>query len=439
MGQQYHTLELFYNHSAELSEAGQLALKNVHETIASEKLLDVTKCALTPKDVQLLGSFIARYPVHEELYGRGNKHFTLAETLTSFAMGLGEVRHSALKKINFQDCSIVASAGEALGRFCGKLPALEVANLSWNLQCFTTEGLTGLRVGLGETHGQSLKILNLSHCGLSHEVGEALGRLFAMLPALEEGNLSWNPQLFSSEGCKNVVQGLGEASIPSLKTLNLGYCDIAPDAHKAVGELFARLPAGVCYEPKVYAVKDMALVSWEDVRFADKPDMPDNPKLLNDGSSCKACGGRDKFLKWYVPFGAKEFEVFSSFEADQLNGTAMSFVLWAGGVMYHLLLDAGKKNFSFESSDPSWNDLTKKVPHIPSTLVAGTLQTLSVVRVNGVIGVSLNGIPWGVDDIPIKADITAVGWRPHRNTIKIESLYCSSPAGSLPRSTVPDR
>jgi hypothetical protein len=47
---------------------------------------------------------------------------------------------------------------------------------------------------------------------------------------------------------------------------------------------------------------------------------------------------------------------------------------------------------------------------------------LVVTRTNGRISVSLDGKPTALADIAFRAEVTAIGWRPWRNTIKIDSL-----------------
>ena len=78
--------------------------------------------------------------------------------------------------------------------------------------------------------------------GIAPTSSEALGRLFARLPALEEVSLGGNNRLFSEEGLTGLAAGLREAGQTELKRLHLDNCNISPEAEEALSRLFGGLP-----------------------------------------------------------------------------------------------------------------------------------------------------------------------------------------------------
>ena len=98
----------------------------------------------------------------------------------------------------------------------------------------SAEGLTGLATGLSEAGYPALKTLNLLHCDIGPEAGEAFGQLFERLPSLEVTILCGNPRLFSAEGLTGLATGLGEVGHPTPKVLGLLRSYIVPEAGEAL-------------------------------------------------------------------------------------------------------------------------------------------------------------------------------------------------------------
>ena len=131
------------------------------------------------------------------------------------------------------------------------------------------------------------------------------------------------------------------------------------------------------------------------------------------------CGGKDKYIKWNRDIGTCDFEVKSKFQVDNVEGTAMAFILWSGNAEFLLGLDGkGKKLFYATRIEGSLTD----GPHIvgPTNLDPNKFQTIVITRTDGKLTVSVDGEAW--NDISFPRSIDAVGWRPWRNTINIKDL-----------------
>ena len=131
------------------------------------------------------------------------------------------------------------------------------------------------------------------------------------------------------------------------------------------------------------------------------------------------CEGEDKYIKWNRDIGTCDFEVKSKFQVDNVEGTAMAFILWSGNAEFLLGLDGkGKTLFYATRIEGSLTD----GPHIvgPTNLDPNKFQTIVITRTDGKLTVSVDGEAW--NDISFSSSIDAVGWRPWRNKINIKDL-----------------
>lgn len=132
--------------------------------------------------------------------------------------------------------------------------------------------------------------------------------------------------------------------------------------------------------------------------------------------------GTGKYIRWDLDLGKADFTLSSDFHVALKSGTALTFVLWSGDTMMHLGLDGGGNKFFYEGGE--WGKATILGP---TTISPGTLHTLLVVRSGGRLTVSLDGSPVpGMANIPFSSAVTAVGWRPWRNSIEVKTLQTGS-------------
>ena len=80
-------------------------------------------------------------------------------------------------------------------------------------------------------------------------------------------------------------------------------------------------------------------------------------------------------------------------------------------------LDGMAQTFFYEGG--SWGKVTTTGV---STLMPNNLQTITLIRISGKLSVHLNGKATSMQNMALPEAITAVGWRPHRNTIKVTEL-----------------
>ena len=122
---QLHVVDFCMKLNHGLREAGRLALEKLDKNLTSKKELDFQNCDIALGAAEGLGRLLTRHPTLKAADLTGNGRLFSAEGLVGLATGLGEAGHPALKRLNFGDCDIALEAGEALGRFMVRLPALE--------------------------------------------------------------------------------------------------------------------------------------------------------------------------------------------------------------------------------------------------------------------------------------------------------------------------
>jgi len=132
------------------------------------------------------------------------------------------------------------------------------------------------------------------------------------------------------------------------------------------------------------------------------------------------CGRPRNYIKWQVDFGRSNFAVKSEFKASRVAGTALVFVLWSGNTMYNIGLDGRNRVLFYEGGN--WGGATLLDA---TTLDPSRYQTISIRRSNNHLFVRFDGYSWR--PIPFTADVTAVGWRPWRNTIRVKTLQHFNP------------
>ena len=130
------------------------------------------------------------------------------------------------------------------------------------------------------------------------------------------------------------------------------------------------------------------------------------------------CGGTGNFIKWTKDLGTADFTLKSTFEAASLSTTALTFVLWVGSTLMQLGLDGHGETFFYKGG--AWGQTNLRLG--ASTLTPNKLQTITLVRISGKLSVSLNGTATPMQNIALPEAVTAVGWRPHQNTIKVTEL-----------------
>ena len=144
---------------------------------------------------------------------------------------------------------------------------------------------------------------------------------------------------------------------------------------------------------------------------------------FTETNSFLSAGGVNKFLKWTLDIGVDDFDISSSFKADLVEATALSFVLWVGdaGSMMHVGLD-GHGQHPFREGG-AWGDAQTDSGLSVTPLKANTLHTLRLMRTAGVLAVFFDGLPVpGWQSLSFSDAVTAIGWRPWRNTVHVQSL-----------------
>jgi len=140
--------------------------------------------------------------------------------------------------------------------------------------------------------------------------------------------------------------------------------------------------------------------------------------LCSGASGEYVCGGKNKWIKWYVDFGSSDFVVESTFKATSVSGTALSFILWSGNALYYIGLDGSGNTFFHQGQHGAeWGG-----PYIlgPTNLDTTRYQKIELRRTGNSLNVIFDGHEWS--PLSLNVDITAVGWRPWRNSINIKDL-----------------
>jgi len=127
------------------------------------------------------------------------------------------------------------------------------------------------------------------------------------------------------------------------------------------------------------------------------------------------CSGTGRYIKWNVDFGNSDFVVESEFKASSVAATALTFVLWSNSIMYHVGLDGAGNVHFYQGGQWGGAHLLGSTNLDPSRY-----QKIKLRRTGNSLLVTFDGHEWGA--LPLSASITAVGWRPWRNSINIKNL-----------------
>jgi hypothetical protein len=130
------------------------------------------------------------------------------------------------------------------------------------------------------------------------------------------------------------------------------------------------------------------------------------------------CSEPGNYIKWNKYFGIMDFDISSTFRADRIEITGLSFVLWSEQFRAHIGLDGDGGQLFYEGDSWGGPELVGRSP-----LVAGQSHSIRLIRRTGVLSVFFDGVLIkGMDVLSLPVVITAVGWRPHRNVVRVESL-----------------
>jgi len=147
--------------------------------------------------------------------------------------------------------------------------------------------------------------------------------------------------------------------------------------------------------------------------------------------------GTGKVFKWNIELGTGDFEIITRFKALKAKArTAIGFQLYQDRESDLFGLDGDGEGTFFREGRVFGK--TKQDAGLGSTLLrADTLHTLRLVRTSGKLTVFFDGTPIpGWQRLSYAEAVTAVGWRPHRNSISIQSLGARTihpkPTSSIP-------
>ena len=167
-----------------------------------------------------------------------------------------------------------------------------------------------------------------------------------------------------------------------------------------------------------------------------QPDVSIEGSCTGTWNGAYLCRGTDNYIKWARPdLGTADFVIESKFKAPKLNATALSFVLWSGSTMMHIGLDA------VDNSMFCWGGPWDGISTLRSTpLRPGNFQIISLVRKSGRLKVYVDGTEASlphrdgteIEGLPLSEPISAVGWRPWRNSIKVRELSEVTTGGGPP-------
>ena len=150
----------------------------------------------------------------------------------------------------------------------------------------------------------------------------------------------------------------------------------------------------------------------------------------NGGSSSGGfytCAGTGNFIKWQLPFAPAASDAFAieatfKHSATFPSGSASVFVLWSGGTAYHLGFDGGGSRWFTEGG--SWGGAQV---HGSTTLQADTLTTMRIQKhADGNFEFIVDG-SYVNTGRSMNAELTAIGFRPHRATIHVKELRMWAP------------
>ena len=137
------------------------------------------------------------------------------------------------------------------------------------------------------------------------------------------------------------------------------------------------------------------------------------------------CGGENKYIKWSLDLGNKNFVIKSKFKVEKVAKTALTFVLWSGNNQFRIGLDGDGNKMFYEGG--SWG---KRATALGNTnLKSNRFQNIVIRRTGNALKIAFSGKEWNA--LPIDASIDAVGWRPWRNTIRIKNLVKIVPTGNI--------
>ena len=146
------------------------------------------------------------------------------------------------------------------------------------------------------------------------------------------------------------------------------------------------------------------------------------PAFTTSQDGLLSAGGINKFAKWVVDLSVDDFDISSRFKVEQIAGTAVSFDLWSGVDQTRIGLD-GAGNSLFREGD-SWGEEATMDSGLDRTpLKENCIHTLRLVRTAGRLAVFFDEVPIpGWQNLRLENSITAIGWRPWRNKVDIQTL-----------------
>jgi len=138
-----------------------------------------------------------------------------------------------------------ASVGPSLGRLLASCQQtgfhLSNLNLRGCPELLSISGLNAIFEGLGDAQLPGLRTLDLNGCDIRPAAAPALGALLKRCTNLQELRLGSNPALLTREGMAALHRGLGPRGMPSLANLHLGDCDIQAPEAESLGKLLGRV------------------------------------------------------------------------------------------------------------------------------------------------------------------------------------------------------
>ena len=128
------------------------------------------------------------------------------------------------------------------------------------------------------------------------------------------------------------------------------------------------------------------------------------------------CGGTDKWIKWAANFGDDDFTIESEFEVSEVAATGVCFVFYVGDIQQHFGLDCTNNQICYTDG------LGATTFHGTTSLTVDKFHRIKFIRQSGMLTTYLEDMQIG-DVLDLTEHVTAVGWRPWHNTIKVKSLY----------------
>ncbi|KAF7242591.1 Leucine-rich repeat-containing protein 31 [Varanus komodoensis] len=181
------------------------------------RVLQLSNCRLTAKDVAFLGEALEEMPHLEILDLSWNPNVGGSFSLLTQKIPKGCI----LKTLKLTDCNLTAEDGESLAQLLRKIHRLEVLDLSLNKMI----GYSLKSIAQELKHATGLKVLNLNMCGLKQDGFQCLDNVLQHLLELKILDLSCNKLL--GGGFQNTAAHL--AGLSNLEVLDFHQCCITEE------------------------------------------------------------------------------------------------------------------------------------------------------------------------------------------------------------------